>query len=590
MFERPRRQRLALLAPPPDPAPPHGPSAAPRALDGQDELACLEPAFARSLMEDFDLAALSARLCPVALEDGTAAIFALADDAAGDLAAELGRMLAARGYRLADPAVYVLPAPLLLAVARGQLTSHALRRRRTVLADPRKSGLASAFHELVAWGVHNGASDLHLNIRSRQAESEVRYTIGGRYLTPERFRRMPTSTLAEIAAVAWMDVRGGNGAVFDPEVEQQGRILQQVDGRSVMLRWASLATDAGPSVCLRILRLDAPVGGDLAALGYLPGQVQAMERACLSEGGAVVLAGVVGSGKSTTIAAMMHAIPGTRKVVTLEDPVEYLIPDALQNTVGRRLDASEGAPFDAKLKTIKRSAMNDLLIGEIRDVQSGRAFMDLAGSGISLYTTVHAGSALAIGDRLASDFIGVPRSFLAAPGILKLLVYQSLLPRLCPRCALPLDALFSGAPDARGVPREGGWWRDWVARIRRLYDLELAGLRVRNPQGCPACATPQLPQLNGTQGRTVAAELVEPGRDEAFLEGLLRGDALGLRRRHAARRRAAYDDPDMEGKTAMECAVYKMSRGEIDPRDVEPRFRAYATVELERDAHGGRHA
>jgi len=586
MFERTRRSRLALLSEPPAPFPSQAAVRATRALDSQDDLACLEPAFARSLMEDFDLSTLAARLCPVALEDGSAAIFSLAEDAGGDLVAELERMLVARGHRLADPCVYVLPAPLLLAVARGQLTAHALRRRRTVLADPQKSGLAAAFQDLVAWGVRHDASDLHLNIRTRQAESEVRYTIGGRYLTPERFRRMPTSTLMEIAAVAWMDVRGGNGAVFDPLVEQQGRIWQQVDGRAVMLRWASLATDAGPSVCLRILRLDEPLRAhDLESLGYLPGQVQAMERACLSEGGAIVLAGVVGSGKSTTIAAMMHAIPAWRKVVTLEDPVEYLIPNALQNTVGRSLNDTEGAPFDAKLKTLKRSAMNDLLIGEIRDTETGRAFMDLAGSGISLYTTVHAGSALAIGERLASDFIGVPRDFLAAPGILKLLVYQALLPRLCPECALPVDALYGGADDIRGVARPGDWWRAWVERIHRLYGLDPGALRVRNPQGCPACATAHLPQLNGTRGRTVAAEIIEPGRDEFFLEGLRRADALDLRKRYAARRTAAYDQPDMEGKSAMDCAIYKMSRGEIDPREIEPRFKAYATVELERAGH-----
>jgi len=586
MFERTRRGRLTLLREPATPFPPPAAIRAAQALDGQDDLACLEPAFARSLMDDFDLASLAARLCPVALEDGSTAIFALAEDAAGDLVAELERMLVARGHRLADPGVYILPAPMLLAVARGQLTAHALRRRRTVLADPQKTGLATAFHDLVAWGVRHDASDLHLNIRTRQPESEVRYTIGGRYLTPERFRRMPTSTLLEIAAVAWMDVRGGNGAVFDPLVEQQGRIWQQVDGRAIMLRWASLATDAGPSVCLRILRLDEPVrASDLESLGYLPGQVQAMERACLSEGGAVVLAGVVGSGKSTTIAAMMHAIPEWRKVITLEDPVEYLIPNALQNTVGRSLSEAEGAPFDSKLRTLKRSAMNDLLIGEIRDAETGRAFMDLAGSGISLYTTVHAGSALAIGERLASDFIGVPRDFLAAPGILKLLVYQALLPRLCPECAMPVDALFRGADDARGMPRPGAWWRAWVGRIQSLYDLDPRALRVRNPQGCPACAAPHLPQLNGTRGRTVAAEILEPGRDEAFLDGLRQGDPLGLRKCHAARRTAAYDEPDMEGKSAMECAIYKMSRGEIDPREVEPRFKAYATVELERSGH-----
>ncbi|KAG0753084.1 hypothetical protein G6F22_021605 [Rhizopus arrhizus] len=93
-----------------------------------------------------------------------------------------------------------------------------------------------------------------------------------------------------------MDVRGGNGAVFDPALEQQGRIALDVDTVPLVLRWASLATDAGPSVCLRILRLDAAADGDLHALGYLPAQIETLLRAREREGGAIVLAGVVGSG------------------------------------------------------------------------------------------------------------------------------------------------------------------------------------------------------------------------------------------------------------------------------------------------------
>lgn len=550
--------------------------AQPVQLAHRDDLARMSPALDRTLAAEFDLAALAGRLCPVLLEDGSAAVFMLADYVGSAAAGELTRMLVRRGYRLASSPVCVLPAHLLLAVARGQIDGASLRNRRDVLADPARTALAAAFHDMVAWAARHDASDLHLNIRLGRSESEVRATVGGRYLTPEPYRSISTATLMDIVSVAWMDVRGGNGAVFDPTREQQGRIWLEADGRPLMLRWASLAADAGPSVCLRILRLDAQLHADgLESLGYLPGQIDAMDRARLSEGGAIVLAGAVGSGKSTTIAAMLRSIPAHRKVVTLEDPVEYLIPNALQSTIGRDLDAPDGTAFDSKLKTLKRSAMNDLMIGEIRDAETGRAFTDLAGSGINLYTTTHAGSALLIGERLASEFIGISRDFLATPGILKLLVYQALLPRLCEHCALPLQALFDEEPQRRA----------WVDRIARLYDLDLARLRVRNPQGCRHCTAPHLPQLNGTRGRTVVAEMLEPGSDDFYLECLRRRDNLALRRRFAERRTARYDDPDMEGKTAMECAVYKMSLGQIDPRDVEPRFRAFRTVEIERRRH-----
>src|SRR5690606_6350728 len=259
----------------------------------------------------------------------------------------------------------------------------------------------------------------------REAESEVKYTVSGRYLAPERFCRMPTSTLMDMLSVAWMDIRGGNGAVFDPSIEQQGAMNRQVDGKTVMLSWSSLAADAGPSICLRLLLRDpASRLPTLEALGYLPDQIKQIDRAMLSQGGAVVFSGAEGSGKSTSIAALISCLPPHRKVVTIEDPVEDLIPAAIQNTAVRNLDITAHHNYAAKLRALKRSAMSDVLLGEIRDMETGRAFMDLAGSGINVYTTIHAPSAALIPQRLASDFIGVSRDFLATPGMLKLLVFQ----------------------------------------------------------------------------------------------------------------------------------------------------------------------
>jgi type II secretory ATPase GspE/PulE/Tfp pilus assembly ATPase PilB-like protein len=550
-------------------------------LSSQDDIARIVPPFARALNDEFDLAALSGRVCPVALQDGTVAIFALADYATGDAVDEVERMVLRRGRRLATPSRYVLPAPLLLSVARGQLTLQSLRERRLVLSDRHKSALAAGFCEIVAWGVRHGASDVHLNVHHRRTESEIRYTIGGSYIAPARFRHIPTATLMEMLAVAWMDVRGGNGAVFDAQAEQQGRLQIDVDDRPVMLRWASLATDDGPSVCLRLLRLDAPVDDvSLRGLGYLDTQVDMLERARMSEGGAIVLAGVVGSGKSTTIATLIRTLPDTRKVITLEDPVEYLIANALQNTVARSLYDGDAGAFDAKLRTVKRCAMNDLLIGEIRDAETGRAFMDLAGSGVKVYTTTHAACARMVPERLASDFIGVSRDFLATPGVLKLLVHQTLLPRLCPHCALPLRTLHAGP--------EGEAWRVWTRRFVELYGVDVQALRIRNGEGCPYCIQDELPHLNGTRGRTVVAEMIEPSHDDFLLQCVRQRDNLALRRHLRTRRVAPYDSADMDGKSAMECAVYKASIGEIDPRDIETRFEPYATVQRERAALGAR--
>jgi len=553
-------------------------------IDNRDQLARMTPAFKRALRTEFDLGSLLNKFCPVELDTGEIALFTVDDYVRSEQIEEFERMVRARGRTLARPARVVVHATLLLSIVRGQITGETLRSRRRVLMDPVKSSMAAAFHDIVAWGVRHGASDIHFNVRMAHPESEIRYTVGGRYVMPERFRGMHTSTLMEILAVAYMDIQGGNGAVFDPMTEQQGSILHEVEGGAYMLRWASLATDAGASVTMRLLRMDmTEQPRDFAQLGYLPSQIQTMERALKAEGGAIVLAGVVGSGKSTTIASMMAAIPPTRKVITLEDPVEYLIPNALQNSVSRSLDGTVSNEFDAKLKTIKRSAMNDLLIGEIRDRSTGRAFMDLASSGSNLYTTTHAGSAALIPDRLASEFIGVSRRLLSTPGILKLLIYQTLLPTLCPRCALPLSSLFERRGGEDGSPDE---WRAYAGRLQELYGLDIGRLKVRNPAGCASCREAGLAELQGYAGRTVAAEMIDPAVDDDFLRLVRDADALALRDYFRYRRRTAFDHPDMTGKTAMECAIYKASQGWIDPRDIEPRFVSFETVQM-RAKHAG---
>ncbi|QVQ29196.1 ATPase, T2SS/T4P/T4SS family [Achromobacter deleyi] len=565
-------------------------AARPPELRSPEDIERLEPAFVRALRGEFDLAALAGRLCPVLLEGGQAAVFAVKEYTVGDQIDEVERMVRAAGYRMAQPSRYALPAPLLLMIARGQFMASGPGRWARAKQAERASALAALFLDIVRWGVVQGASDVHINVNQRRDAGEIRYTIHGEYVGTDRFTGLSSSTLLDVLAVAWMDVRGGNGAVFDPALEQQGRIALDLEAIPIVLRWASLAADAGPSVCLRILRLDATVDGDLRALGYLPGQAETLLRAREREGGAIVLAGVVGSGKSTTIAALMRGIAPTRKVITLEDPVEYHIGNALQNTLAGALADSAWPALDAKLKTIKRSAMNDLLIGEIRDTHTGRAFMDLASSGVSLYATTHAGSAAMIPERLASDAIGVSREFLASPGILKLLVYQTLLPRLCNGCSLPVDSLW-GAAQRHQVSGAGWDWRGWVREMQRAFELDADTLRVRNAAGCPECRREQLPELNGTAGRSVAAEMVEPERADGFLDRVRKRDNLGLKDMVQAAGLAAWREAPTRGVRALDCALYKVSLGEIDPRTLLRRFDLPVMpnavgVEPARGAHG----
>ncbi len=548
----------------------------------------LAPAFVRSMAHELAVLSLRGRVCPVCFSDGSVGVFTLLEYCYDDQTRAVIDLLKRRGLRLNQPQLFVLPPALLLAIDKpadeqstATVGSHTDRHAQ-------QGALSAAFDALLRWGVVRQASDIHFNVNRHCYSSPVFFTLAGRYVSPPEFASLPTSTVLDMLAVAWMDVEGGNGAVFDPMIEQQGRLSRLVDGQRLLLRWASLATDVGPSVCLRLLVMDASrLTPDLGELGYLPQQIAMFERLQLTDGGAVVLAGTVGSGKSTTIATLMRAISPDRKVITLEDPVEYLIPNALQNTVCRSSSEQDEHAFDSKLKAIKRSAMNDLLIGEIRDQTTGRAFMDLAACGVNLYTTVHAGSALLIPDRLASSFIGVARDLLATPGILKLLVFQALMLKLCRQCALTTDQVLR-QPQWRcalNQARSQVWLERWVTSIETSVGVSRHALRFRNEQACAACDH-SISSLRGIAGRTVVAEMIDPVREPEFLEGLKNKDGVGLYQWFAHRTQQALELAEPQRQSARQIAIYKMAQGLLDPRDVQARFGDFEAAALKRGQHG----
>lgn len=528
-------------------------------LDDLQTLAAWRPGIRGLLDSRFDLGELKGRLCVVQCKDASVVLFLLDQYVHSDTADELERLIVERGFKLGAPSRYRVPAPLLLAVS--EQTAGA----GTLSNWPReRSALAAAFDEIIAVGVRHGASDIHFNVDNRSMHSSIRFSIEGQYLLPPQYRAVPTVTMMDMLAVAWMRVRGGNGAVFDPLIEQQGRLSLVVDQRTVVLRWASLAADRGPSVCLRLLPgQEASAIRGLKQLGYLPGQIEAFEQACGSEGGAIVIAGTVGSGKSTTLAALLTRIASHRKLITLEDPVEHVIADAIQNTLGRELDQDDDTVFDAKLRTIKRSAADDLMIGEIRDVQTGRAFMDLAASGIRVYATTHTSSARLIPERLASDFIGVSRDLMACPGILKLLVYQSLFARLCEHCAVPWQAC--GGEDLSRAQRHH------LAALADECGVRTDGMRLRSAQGCGQCRRADLPALWGYAGRTVVAEWLAPSQDTQLLAGIRSRDYAALAQWLATRERSS-DPADTRFWTVRDSAMHKLAAGMLDVRDVLARF------------------
>lgn len=529
----------------------------------------LENKVQRLLISEFNLGELASRLCPVLLEDQTVALFAIQQYSVGDAINTLALQVQQKGYTLAQPCCYVLSVSLLLELVRDpELTGTMPAKISSGVGTPwSQADLFNAFLDIVRWGVLNQASDIHINIVTELELSEVRFSIAGRYICPPKFQGVSTQFLLDVLAVAWMSIRGGNGAIFDPHKEQQGSLFCEIDGQPIMLRWGALAAEFGPSVCLRILQRNVVQQlPTLAELGYLPEQQLILEHALFSDGGAIVFSGAVGSGKSTTLASMVSTLPTWRKVISIEDPVEYLIPNAVQVSLSRDLNQESHHTFAAKLRALKRSAMSDVLLGEIRDVETGRAFTDLSSSGVRLYTTVHAASAALVPARLHSDFIGVSMDLLAAPGILRLIVHQCLLPKLCSHCSLPISELKDYASLHSALLYANGYsFKAWRQRLIDLVgETAFLSMRVRNKEGCHVCYQSQVPELSGWLGRTVCAEILNPMEIPGYLLALQQGVLLSPLLQKA-------NWPDIRYN-----ALQQAQKGEIDPFDIEAHFAPFS--------------
>ncbi|HLS42232.1 MAG TPA: ATPase, T2SS/T4P/T4SS family [Paenalcaligenes sp.] len=543
-------------------------------VDNHDQIEALQARIQRTLGDELGVQQMQQQMLPVLFENHRAAVLCVHDYAESDYVVEMLRVMAAK-YDLATPARLVLHQTQLVSLAR---QFHASTRHQAqgggvfeAVHDWDQGELYGAFLALVQWGVQQKASDLHIHVLSEQRYADIRFTIDGRYVRPAHLQGMSTSMVTAMLSVVWMNIEGGNGAVFDPHAEQQGSLQCQINSQQVVLRWASLAADTGPSVCLRILVRgdDAPIPC-ISALGYSPAQQLEIDQAMLADGGAILFSGVVGSGKSTSLAALVAALPPWRKVITVEDPVEQRIPHAVQNSLSRNLSIEAHQDFASKLRALKRSAMTDVLLGEIRDHETGRAFSDLASSGVRVYSTVHAASAALIPQRLASDFIGVSRQLMAAPGILRLLIHQLLVSTLCQSCAIPMLSLTTYPS---WLPLRAGQrptLQAWMADFERAGGDPHANY-VRNMEGCAHCRRESVPELNGYAGRTVVAEILNPQTNQEWLRSIemFGGGRLNSPNFHGTPLNAAltYESGSLSSVGLQKCNV-----GLIDAFDLEHRI------------------
>ena len=530
------------------------------------------PAFSRKLYELVGMQpSLKHRLCPIDVSTdampNTFSVVLLHDELHTELTADLVSTLGFKGWKLAPDGYYIAPTAVMVDLARDGINENRKAGKGTGGAKKQDSTLWNLFEGAAVFALENEASDIHIEIDRTKVDSQIRFRVDGRLTKPREFQIDTFKLLDMVAYLYNVHSNSGSENTFNENQPQQCQIASTIKGTKLLFRWASNKTASGTKVVMRVIRQDSEQTiRPLEALGYLPPQIVTWRRALSRLGGGTLVAGVVGSGKSTTLQTVMSMLPDWMAKYTAEDPVENLIPGAAQFSVSRSLTGDDDDPFLAIKRQTKRMDPDAVMIGEIRDRESASLFRDIAESGHRAFSSVHAPSAIdMITLRLVSGELGIPRDVIATPNFINLLVYQALVPKLCPSCK-------RDACDVYDDP--------YLTRIERLFEIDRAHLKAQNTEGCPQCQRKGLPELHGSKGRVVVAEMIEPTPKMLLLFRDLKN--LELKQYIRSLRTARFDEPDSTGKSALEVAMYHVARGTIDPLEVEIKFGSFEQYELER--------
>ncbi len=337
-----------------------------------------------------------------------------------------------------------------------------------------KSALINLFEGALIEGVRKGASDIHF-LPESATDTLINFRIDGKLiLWHKQQNTMPEAIIAVVKDRA----RGLDR--FEREAGQDGFIQREIDGHIIRFR-VSIIPIAGSeirnkfeSVVIRILD-DRKVVKDLGALGFSGYALEAFQHAISRPQGLIILTGPTGCGKSTTLQAALHqVISPAVNVITVEDPIEYIIKGARQVKLGHKLH------FEHALRYILRHDPDIVLVGEIRDKETADIAIKLANTGHLTFSTLHTNDAPSAISRLYK--MGI-EPFLLANAI-NIIVAQRLIRKLCD-CKRKTES-----HDEKYFKRLGLNPQEW-----KKYDLY-------EPVGCEKCLG------SGYKGRMAIHEAV----------------------------------------------------------------------------------
>jgi len=299
-----------------------------------------------------------------------------------------------------------------------------------------------------------GASDIHLEPLDKKFR--VRFRIDG--VLQEM--QAPPKRL-QSAIVSRLKIMTGSMSIAEKRLPQDGRIQVKIKKKPIDLRVSTIPTNHGESVVMRVLDKSSLLLG-LPELGFFSDDQETFERLIKLPDGILLVTGPTGSGKTSTLYACLNYInKPDRKIITVEEPIEYQMNGINQVQVNPEI----GMTFPAALRSILRQAPNIIMIGEIRDLETASISTNASLTGHLVFSTLHTNDAPSAVARLID--IGV-QPFLVASSV-RAIMAQRLVRRLCQHC------------------RKTGELTETEMRALRIEPGQLSESQVMRAVGCERC-------------------------------------------------------------------------------------------------------
>lgn len=368
----------------------------------------------------------------------------------------------------------------------GEVSADLKQETNVLDAEDSTASVVNFVNQIIREALREHATDIH--VEPLEDDLRIRFRIDGvlhETPVPPNIRLLQASFISRLKIMA-------NLNIAERRLPQDGRINLELEGRPIDVRVATIPSVTGESISLRLLGQQV---FDFERLGLNAKSLAQIQSLLAMPNGIILMTGPTGCGKSTTLYTFLSSLnTRERRIVTIEDPVEYKLPGVIQIAVKPEINLT----FATALRSILRGDPNVIMVGEMRDFETAEIAIRAALTGHLVFSTLHTNDAIGGITRLID--MGV-EPFLVTASV-RAFIAQRLVRVLCPLCKLPAD-----------------YSEEYLRQVG--FPPEHAG-QIMKPNGCEQCRN------TGYQGRTAIFEIcaVLPRLQELIIQ---RKNAAALR-------------------------------------------------------------